>query len=111
MSSAGTGKFPAALLISVKGVGDRIGFADVTWGGHGSAARSLDRGYAARPVLRVAAEDAHRCSEAGELGGNGLPEASAATGDHDHTANVGARNKRRDADGRRRSEAGRSHEM
>ncbi len=73
------------------------------------AAGRLDGGDAGGPVVLVPAEDADRGPQAGELGGDGLPQAGSAAGDDDDAAGIGSRRQGRGAGGRGRSQAGRCH--
>ena len=96
MSSAGTGKLPAALLTSTS-MGPSASIRrrrkrwrwnrlpDVALGGEGGAACCLHR--IRRPDSRwsgVAAEDADRRTQPSELGGDGLAQTGATPGDDDH---------------------------
>ncbi len=106
MSSAGTGKLPAALLIRTstgpeRGLGgiecgrDGVGVPDVAGGGERPAAGGLDGGDAGGPVLLVAAQDRHRRPQPGELGGDGFAEAGASSGDDHHHPVIGPRGQSR----------------
>ena len=120
MSSAGTGKFAAALLTStpreperrlrrVERGGDRFGLADVARDGeHGRAERLRSRRGRPRDARRLRLRDDDRRAEARELRRDRLAEAGAAAG-HEH-----ARRRRRcpagsarRADGRRRGQSDR----
>ena len=102
MSSAGTGKFAAALFTSTPGKperrfrlverrGDLIGVADVTRDDGDRRADRFDRLLARVEVLGLAARDHQRRAEARELGGDRLPEPGARAGDEHADAVVGAR--------------------